>query len=135
MMRSQVYPYQAKAVDPYARGQVGWRDSDGDGILDPMDTTLSASGVTYVANAGRPNVLTFGGIVQDDPYPSPLRRSTLINKIERVQYHVADGGWAEAHRSTVASTHTPKPSHSRRRPCLAETWLSTFGWLTRPGTS
>jgi hypothetical protein len=96
IMRSQVYPYQAGAVDPYARGQVGWRDSDGDGILDPMDTALSVTDVTYVADTGRPNVLTFSGVAQDAPYPSPLRRSILINTIARVQYRVAGGGWAEA---------------------------------------
>jgi hypothetical protein len=57
---------------------------------------LSVSDVAYVADAGRPNVLTFSGIVQDAPYPSPLRRSTLINAIAQVQYRVAGGDWAEA---------------------------------------
>jgi hypothetical protein len=97
IMRGQVYPYRVGAVDPYARAQLGWRDSDGDGILDPMDTTLSVSGVTWAADAGHPNVLTFSGTVQDNPYPSPLRRSILINTIARVQYRVAGGGWAEVY--------------------------------------
>jgi hypothetical protein len=95
IMRGQIYPYRVGAVDPYARAQLGWRDSDGDGILDPMDTTLSVSGVSYIADAGRTNVLTFSGTVQDAPYPSPLWRSILINTIARVQYRVAGGGWAE----------------------------------------
>jgi hypothetical protein len=96
IMRGQVYPYQAGAIDPYGRAQLGWRDSDGDGILDPADTTLSVTGVTYVADGEHPNALTFSGTVQDAPYPSPLRRSILINTIERVQYRVAGGDWAEA---------------------------------------
>jgi hypothetical protein len=119
IMRGQVYPYQAGAVDPYARAQLGWRDSDGDGILDPMDTTLSVTDVTYVADTGHPNVLTFSGTVRDDPYPSPLWRSILINTIGRVQYRVAGGDWAEAQPAdgtfdTYAETFTfttpPLPS-------------------------
>lgn len=96
IMRGQTYPYQTGAIDEYARGQVGWRDSDRDGILDPMDTTLSVSSADYVIDAELPNVLTFSGRVQDEPYPSPLRRSTTINSIEQVQYRVESGAWINA---------------------------------------
>jgi hypothetical protein len=96
IMRGQVWPYGEGAVDEYARGQVGWRDSDGDGILDPVDTTLSIVGADYVTDPERPNVLTFTGGVEDSPYPSPFRRSTLINTIEQVQYRVAGGKWTDA---------------------------------------
>jgi len=96
IMRGQTWPYRDGAIDEYARGQIGWRDSDGDGILDPVDTMLSVTSADYVADAEHPNVLTFTGGVQDDPYPSPLRRSTIINTIERVQYRVAGGEWADA---------------------------------------
>ena len=118
IMRGQIYPYRVGAVDPYARVQLGWRDSDGDGILDPMDTTLSVSDVTYVADGGHSNVLTFSGTVQDAPYPSPLWRSILINTIARVQYRVAGGDWAEvqsadgrfdAYAETFTFTTPPLP--------------------------
>jgi hypothetical protein len=118
-MRGQIYPYRVGAIDPYARTQVGWRDSDGDGILDPMDTTLSVNGVTTTADAGHPNVLTFSGAVQDDPYPSPLWRSILINTIARVQYRVAGGEWVDAqpadgrfdaYAETFTFTTPPLPS-------------------------
>ncbi len=96
IMRGQIYPYGIGAVDEYARGQLGWRDSDGDGILDPMDTTLSALSADYVIDPEQPNVLTFTGRVQDDPYPSPVRRSTTINSIKQVQYRVGSGLWMDA---------------------------------------
>jgi hypothetical protein len=96
IMRGQTYPYRVGAIDEFARGQLGWRDSDGDGILDPVDTTLQVVSSNYTADSEQPNVLTFTGSVQDDPYPSPLRRSTIINRIQQVQYRVGDGDWIDA---------------------------------------
>src|SRR3972149_1401197 len=43
IMRGGIYPYTANAIDPHARGQIGWRDSDGDGLFDPVDTTPTFS--------------------------------------------------------------------------------------------
>lgn len=96
IMRGQTSPYWAGSVDEYARGQIGWRDSDRDGILDPVDTTLSVISADYVIDPQRPNVLTFSGTVRDDPYPSPLRRSALINRITEVQYRIGAGPWLSA---------------------------------------
>jgi len=96
IMRGQTWPYRDGVIDEYARGQIGWRDSDGDGILDPVDTTLSMVSADYVASDEHPNVLTFTGSVQDAPYPSPLRRDTIINTIDQVQYRVAGGEWVDA---------------------------------------
>jgi hypothetical protein len=96
IMSDQISAYRAAAVDEYARGQLGWRDSDNDGILDPLDTTLNVVEADHATDPGRPNVLIFTGRVQDDPYPSPLRRSTIINTIEQVQYRVAGGDWLDA---------------------------------------
>jgi hypothetical protein len=79
----------------YARGQLGWRDADADGILDPADTRLSIVGADYVVDAVQPNVLTFHGSVQDAPYPSPLRSSTSINTIQQVRYRVQGGEWQD----------------------------------------
>jgi hypothetical protein len=95
IMRSQTSPYRTGAIDEYARGQIGWRDSDGDGILDPMDTALIVPSADYVTDPEQPNVLTFTGTVQDNPYPSPLRRSTTINSIMQVHYRVEDGPWTD----------------------------------------
>jgi hypothetical protein len=96
IMRGHTWPYTNGQVDEYARGQIGWRDSDGDGILDPVDTALSITSSEIVTGVAQSNVLTFTGSVQDDPYPSPLRRSVTINTIERVQYRIAGGEWMDA---------------------------------------
>jgi hypothetical protein len=95
IMRGLIQPYAAGAIDEYARGQVGWRDSDGDGILDPVDTILSVTRSEVVTGVARSNVLTFTGSVRDEPYPSPLRRSVTINTIAQVQYRIAGGEWLD----------------------------------------
>jgi len=102
IMRGQTWPYRDGAIDEYARGQIGWRDSDGDGILDPVDTTLSVISADYVADAEQPDALTFTGSVQDTPYPSPLRRDVIINTIEQMQYRVAGGEWVNVEPSDGA---------------------------------
>ena len=93
IMRSLVEPFAAEAVDPYARGQVGWRDSDGDGILDPVDTTIQLSGFSYVTDTTHSNAFHFIGTVHQTPYPSPTRPTVTINTIETVEYRIGSGPW------------------------------------------
>jgi hypothetical protein len=95
IMRGGTWPYRDKAIDEYARGQVGWRDSDSDGILDPVDTTLSVVDASYMPASEPPNALTFTGSVEDTPYPSPTRRGCLINSITQIQYRTGDNPWVD----------------------------------------
>jgi hypothetical protein len=95
IMRGQISPYSTGAVDDYARGQLGWRDSDGDGILDPVDTQLSLVSGEYRVDAGQPGVLTFTGSVRDTPYPSPSQGGIIINTVETVQYRIGAGEWLD----------------------------------------
>jgi hypothetical protein len=96
IMRAHIEPFGTGALDPYARGQVGWRDSDGDGILDPVDTTITLSTIDYVADTTRTNVYTFTAAVQEVPYPSPSHASVTINTLEDVHYRVDGGDWTAA---------------------------------------
>lgn len=96
IMRGQVSPYRDAVIDEYARGQLGWRDSDGDGIFDPVDTPLSVTDVEVMTDTTRSNVLSVSGRVTETPYPSALRRDTIINRITQVQYRVAGGDWIDA---------------------------------------
>jgi hypothetical protein len=96
VMRGQVSPFQNDHLDTYARAQIGWQDSDGDGIFDPVDTNLQINGVDYETDPVRTNVFTFTGEILDEPYPSPLRRSVTINTVERVEWRVGDSDWVAA---------------------------------------
>jgi hypothetical protein len=93
IMRGQIYPYVAGAIDPYAAGQLGWRDSDGDDILDPLDTELPITINTLTQDG---NSITVSGTTQIIPYPSPSRTSVTINTLTGVQYRFDGGVWQQA---------------------------------------
>lgn len=96
IMRAHIEPFVAGALDPYARGQVGWRDSDGDGILDPVDNTISLSAIDTVTDAIQTSVYTFTATVREVPYPSPALPSVTINTLEMAEYRVDGGDWTAA---------------------------------------
>jgi hypothetical protein len=95
IMRGQVSPYTNKDLDEYARAQIGWRDSDDDGILDPVDTTISLSSAEIITDGQVSNVLTVTGNLRDEPFPSPQRRSVTINAITRIEYQADDETWID----------------------------------------
>ncbi|MFN8458162.1 MAG: hypothetical protein U0401_26515 [Anaerolineae bacterium] len=90
IMRGQIYPFITKAIDPYAAGQIGWRDSDGDNILDPLDANLSLN-ITESSQNG--NEIRVKGDVTINPFPSPAGTSITINQISKVQYRFRGGNW------------------------------------------
>jgi hypothetical protein len=92
-MRGQIYPYSARAIDPYAAGQVGWRDSDGDDILDPLDVELTVTLDKFLIDT---SILTADGLVEIIPYPSPSRASVTISKLRSIQYRFDQSPWQQA---------------------------------------
>jgi hypothetical protein len=96
IMRGQVWSYQSGAVDYYARGQVGWWDSDGDDILDPVDTVLQITLEPQAENPTSEGVVTYFGSVADIPYDSPMRPDVTINAIASVDYRLNGEEWQEA---------------------------------------
>jgi hypothetical protein len=90
IMRNPIIAYADKAIDPYAAGQVGWRDSDGDGILDPLDTDLPV-GITSISQTD--NRVTVSGTAEIIPYPSPTSSDVTINTLTGVQYRFDKGDW------------------------------------------
>ena len=90
IMRGQIFPYQSRAIDSYAAGQVGWRDSDGDSILDPLDTALPVN-IGSISQTDDWAILH--GTAEIVPYPSPSRTSVTINTLTGVKYRVNQGAW------------------------------------------
>jgi hypothetical protein len=91
IMLDPVAAYPSGQIDKSALGQVGYRDSDGDSLPDPLDTA-PALRMTIVQPdpGGRPIV---SGQAIDQPYPSPAATPTTINTIARVEYRVDGGDW------------------------------------------
>jgi hypothetical protein len=95
IMRGQVWPYANGAIDRYARGQIGWWDGDGDGVLDPVDTSTDI----ILAQETRPEArqtIRYAGSARDIPVPSTQRCPTTINRITGLTYRLDDGDWQPA---------------------------------------
>jgi len=92
IMRGGLRPYRNGEIDEYGSGQIGWRDSDGDGILDPLDTELPIT-ITTLIDGGS---VIVSGTTEIVPYPSPERTSITINTLTGVQYRFDGGEWRQA---------------------------------------
>jgi hypothetical protein len=75
--------------------QIGWRDSDSDGIFDVLDVPLQLQGRGFY-DAGS-NVYRFIGSSQAGTLhnlnPSGLRNDITLNKISRIEYRFDGGPW------------------------------------------
>ncbi|MBI5741060.1 MAG: putative Ig domain-containing protein [Nitrospirae bacterium] len=80
----------------FTRGQVGWRDADGDGILDPLDTYPDTSILTKTGS----EVLTYTGTAIDQVLFNEKYYSTFgdvtLNTITSVEYRINGGAWVRA---------------------------------------
>ncbi|MBE7555321.1 MAG: hypothetical protein HS126_30085 [Anaerolineales bacterium] len=108
IMRGQIYPYTLGAIDPYAAGQIGWRDSDKDNILDPLDTQLT---ITLSEISRNERQITGSGTAQIIPYPSPNRASVTINTLTGVKYRFNAGSWQPALAADGAFDETGETYH------------------------
>jgi hypothetical protein len=89
-MLDPVSAFDNGQIDEGALGQLGYHDSDADGIPDPIDTAPAiALSLEQHAN-GRPSVQ---GIVSDEPHPTQSTRPTTINTIAKVEYRADGGAW------------------------------------------
>ncbi|MFH1230375.1 MAG: hypothetical protein V1709_02645 [Planctomycetota bacterium] len=78
-------------IGVYSRGQIGWRDSDGDGTLETLDTFPD----TVIGDRIGVNPFTYNGESVDIPLLNPVSYygSVTINTITGVEYRVKKGSW------------------------------------------
>jgi hypothetical protein len=120
IMRGQTFPFSARAIDPYAAGQIGWRDSDDDSIFDPLDTQLSLTPPDLLLNNNR---VIANGLAQIIPYPAPSRASVTINTLTSVQYRLNQGEWQPATASDGAFDGTVENYNFTSQPLLPDLHL------------
>jgi hypothetical protein len=82
--------YVAKQIDASALAQLGYYDSDNDGLIDPLDTIPVFEATISEPASGRP---TLSGQAIDQGFPSPLQRVASINAIVHLEYRVPGGSW------------------------------------------
>lgn len=115
IMRGQIYPYTTHAIDKYAAGQVGWRDTDGNNVLDPLDVELSVTIDNFVIDDRE---VTTSGRAEIIPYPAPVRPSITINTLTDLQYRIDQGTWQQATASDGAFDETTE-SYALTSPVLS----------------
>jgi hypothetical protein len=94
IMRDPAGAFLKGAVDASALAQLGYRDSDGDGIIDPLDTTpLLELDPLPAAASQRP---TLAGSVRDEPLPATSQPARSINRIVSLEYRVDGSAWHAA---------------------------------------
>ena len=80
--------------------QLGWRDTDGDGIQDIVDTFPETILKPYLPDPTNHSTLTYTGSVSEIPYPNNNPRGThrnvTINTISRVRFRIDYGPWIDA---------------------------------------
>ncbi len=84
--------FSAGQVDGSAQAQLGYKDSDGDALIDPLDTapTLEMLAERLAAGSGRP---LLSGTTRDLPFASPFQQRVTLNHIAGVDYRVDGGPW------------------------------------------
>ena len=113
IMRGQVSPYTSGAIDQYARQQVGWRDSDGDGRLDIVDFFPQNTLNPYSPDPTSDSTPTYSGQASsracypnNNPYGQ--RHDITINTITGVQFWVED-----TYGNTIRPTQDATPTDGR----------------------
>jgi hypothetical protein len=97
IMRGQVSPYTAGAIDSYARQQVGWRDTNSNGRPDIVDLFPENTLYEYSPDPTVDLTPTYSGVASSRtcyPNSNPQywhpRHDITINTISRVEYWVED---------------------------------------------
>ena len=109
------------------KGQIGWRDTDGDSILDIIDTNPDTNLIPYSPDPTTSTTLVYTGSAIVVPYPnnnpqiSCSGNDVTINTISNVEYRVNSGTWKNA--NPVDGTYDTYKEH----------FTMTIGPLT-PGT-
>lgn len=91
IMRELINSFVNGAVDGSARAQLGYRDSDSDGIIDVLDTMPSLTLTTVQQAPGQRPLVALE--VRDLPYPSPVQPDVSINQITAIEYRVNQSDW------------------------------------------
>lgn len=92
IMLEPIGAYANGQIDPSALAQVGYLDSNGDGMIDPLDTTPNLDLVDIVGLAGSQRPI-LAGVAREVGYPAPLQTPASIHTISAIEYRVDGSAW------------------------------------------
>jgi hypothetical protein len=115
-------------VCTYTKGQIGWIDSDGDGICDINDTYPETELYTYAPDPCSSFTPTYAGSSYVGYLPnlnerSLKQRDITLNRIEKVEYRVDGGAWQEATPNDGAWDGGKEGYHFTTEPLSADTHI------------
>lgn len=92
IMLEPISAFADNRIDPSALAQVGYVDSNGDGLIDPLATTpsLDLLDVVGLANSQRP---ILAGTAREVGYPAPFQTPASIHTLSAIEYRVAGSDW------------------------------------------
>ncbi|MFQ6088996.1 MAG: CARDB domain-containing protein, partial [Candidatus Methanofastidiosia archaeon] len=106
IMRGGISGYLNGQVDTYARQQIGWKDTDGDGILDILDFEPNTTLAEHLPDPTTDDTPTYTGTASttqtlNNQNPMGQGNDITVNKIVSVQYRLREGtnpfsGWIDA---------------------------------------
>lgn len=110
--------YDTLTSDSAALEQVGWKDSDNDGIFDVLDVPLKLEGTGRVSLDG--NSYQFVGKASAQALPNRnstgLQNDITLNRIGRVEYRINNGTW-----TSVSTPNTYTADLNLQIPLLTST--------------
>ena len=83
------------AICSHTQAQLGWRDTDADGLPDTVDNAVT-NALNPAQTPTSQTQLTYTGMAVDVPCPSPQRTAVTINRIAAVSFRVDGGVWTAA---------------------------------------
>lgn len=95
IMLEAIGAYKAGLVDSSALHQLGYRDSDDDGIIDPLDTApaIELQQNSLASSTARP---VLRGVTRDVPFPSAFQTDVTLHTVSAVEFRVDAGPWLPA---------------------------------------
>ncbi len=101
MNGEQDYAWKNYTSSPTSLQTIGWRDSDGDGLIDALDTPLILTGRGKY-DAGQ-KTFTFAGKSSVTALENAMTKSDVtLNTVDRLEYKLDDGAWTTL--ATVSGT-------------------------------
>jgi hypothetical protein len=91
IMLEPIEAFASGQIDASALAQVGYRDSNGNGLIDPLDTTPSIEiSLGRLAEGERPGI---SGYANDLPFPVHNQPAVNLNTISAIELRINGGNW------------------------------------------